>query len=116
MRELKITGCKDSSMWYAGLVGQRVPFLREDLDCYLSREPAGYVNIVKKADAELVGHESEPVGIFNGPVVLSAPDVVDVLGSGPLVVRLYAPFELRANGQPAKGEKVQRYKDTKAKW
>lgn len=54
MRELKITGCKDSSMWYAGLVGQRVPLLREHSDVYLSREPAGYTNIVRKADAKVV--------------------------------------------------------------
>lgn len=54
MRELKITGCKDSSMWYAGLVGQRVPLLREESDVYLSREPAGYTNIVRKADAKAV--------------------------------------------------------------
>ena len=65
MRELRITGCTDRSMWYSSLVGERVPFLREEHDCYLSREPAGYVNIVKKADAEVVGEESPPVGLLN---------------------------------------------------
>lgn len=65
MRELRITGCTDRSMWYSSLVGALVPFLREEHDCYLSREPAGYVNIVKKADAEVVGEYSQPVGLLN---------------------------------------------------
>lgn len=65
MRELKITGCKDSSMWYAGLVGQRVPLLREEGDVYLSREPAGYTNIVRKADACIVDNGAEPIGILS---------------------------------------------------
>lgn len=65
MRNLKITGCSDGLMWYAGLVGELVPFLREEHDCYLSREPAGYVNIVKKCDAEVVGVDSAPVGLSN---------------------------------------------------
>jgi len=53
-RELLITGCSDSRMWYAGLVGQRVPLLRIEADCYLSREPAGWTNIVKTPDAQVV--------------------------------------------------------------
>jgi hypothetical protein len=52
-------------MWYAGLVGEEVPFLREEHDCYLSREPAGYVNIVRKADACVVDDGVQPVGILN---------------------------------------------------
>lgn len=65
MKRLEITGCSDSSMWYAGLVGERVPFLREEHDCYLSREPAGYVNIVRKDDACVVGDDSPPIGLIN---------------------------------------------------
>jgi len=28
MKMLRITGCKDSSMWYAGMVGKLVPFVK----------------------------------------------------------------------------------------
>lgn len=52
--ELLITGCRDALMWYAPLVGQRVRLLRIETDCYMSREPAGYANIVLKQDAEIV--------------------------------------------------------------
>lgn len=52
--ELLITGCTDPLMWYANLVGQKVPFVKKFNDCYLSREPAGYSNIVKFSDAELI--------------------------------------------------------------
>jgi hypothetical protein len=105
-------------MWYAGLVGELVPFLREEHDCYLSREPAGYVNIVKKSDAEVVGVSSAPVGIFNGPVVVSAQEWPSKR-LGPQDLRLYEALALRNAvllGQLGKGEKVQRYIDTKAKW
>lgn len=53
-RALRITSCRDPLMWYAGLVGQVVPLVREEADCYWSREPAGFVNIVRKEDAELI--------------------------------------------------------------
>lgn len=65
MKQLRITGCNDRLMWYSGLVGELVPFLREERDAYLSREPAGYVNIVRKADACIVEDGAEPVGILN---------------------------------------------------
>lgn len=51
---LRIVSCSDRLMWYAGKVGELVPFVREEADCYISREPAGYINIVRKADAEPV--------------------------------------------------------------
>ena len=54
---LKVTKCSDGMMWYADMVGQTVPYLgvwSDSLDVYVSREPAGYVNIVKKVDAEIV--------------------------------------------------------------
>lgn len=54
MRKLKLVGCSDPMMWYAGLVGQLVPLLREENDVYLSREPEGYTNIVRKRDAKVV--------------------------------------------------------------
>lgn len=65
MKQLRITGCSDRLMWYSGLVGELVPFLREEPDVYLSREPAGFVNIVRKADACVVDDGVQPVGILN---------------------------------------------------
>lgn len=53
-RALLITSCSDPHMWYAGQVGQVVALVREEADCYWSREPAGFVNIVRKQDADLV--------------------------------------------------------------
>lgn len=51
---LRITKCTDPLMWYAGMVGEKVPLLKIHDDCYLSREPAGYTNIVKFEDAEIL--------------------------------------------------------------
>ena len=53
-RELRIIGCSDPLMWYSHKVGKSVPFVRELEDCFISREPTGYVNIVRKEDAEIV--------------------------------------------------------------
>ena len=54
MKALLITQCADAMMWYADKVGRTVPFLREFPDCFMSREPAGYSNIVKKYDATII--------------------------------------------------------------
>ncbi len=54
MKELKIIKCSDPFMWYNDLVGSIVPLLREYEDCYMSREPTGFANIVKKEDAEII--------------------------------------------------------------
>lgn len=57
MPKLLITKCNDSLMWYSKLVGQTVPYEGEWSDApdvYKSREPAGYINIVKKTDAVIV--------------------------------------------------------------
>ena len=51
---LKIINCSDSMMWYRKKVGQLVPLVEVYSDCYMSREPAGYKNIVKLEDAEIV--------------------------------------------------------------
>ena len=56
-RSLKILKCSDSLMWYNDLVGQVVPYIREYDDCYLSREPAGFLNIIKLTDAEIIDEE-----------------------------------------------------------
>lgn len=59
MKLLQITDCKDPMMWYADKVGECVPYVRTFEDCYLSREPAGYANIVKLQDAEIVEVQDE---------------------------------------------------------
>lgn len=69
MRKLKIIGCSDGHMWYAGLVGQLVPLLREEHDIYLSREPAGYSNVVRKGDARPVWVDLEGREFGDGEAV-----------------------------------------------
>lgn len=54
MQQLKIIKCSDNLYWYNNLIGQTVPLLREYEDCYMSREPDGFANIIKKEDAEVV--------------------------------------------------------------
>lgn len=58
--ELEITGCSDPQMWYAGLVGQRVPYSHQDMSTldYISREPAGYINVVRSHEAKIVPKKS----------------------------------------------------------
>lgn len=49
---LRITGCSDSQLWYANLVGQLVPYEADDGQYgYRSREPSGYVNFIRREDA-----------------------------------------------------------------
>lgn len=59
-------------MWYAGLVGQLVPLLREENDVYLSREPEGYTNIVRKRDAKVVWVDLEGREFGDGEAVSCA--------------------------------------------
>ena len=54
MRALKIVKCSDPLMWYQNKVGETVQLVREDEDCYMSRDPAGYLNVVRLEDAEIV--------------------------------------------------------------
>lgn len=51
---LMITGCSNSSFWYAGKAGAVVDYLGFDKDEFITREPSGYVNIVKAQDGQLV--------------------------------------------------------------
>lgn len=41
-------------MWYAGMIGELVPFCGQWREAYKSLEPAGYLNRVEFADAEIV--------------------------------------------------------------
>lgn len=54
MKMLLIKQCPDKMRWYAGLVGENVPFLGDVGNEFKSREPDGYVNFVQYEDAEIV--------------------------------------------------------------
>lgn len=58
-RVLVIKQCPDPMMWYANLIGKEVPYLGEWKNTreYRSREPAGYINIVKFDDATIIVKE-----------------------------------------------------------
>ena len=56
--QLLIKKCSDSMLWYRDLVGQTVPMIKEVDEGYLSREPAGYTNIVRREDAEVITNEN----------------------------------------------------------
>ena len=61
MKALRITRCSDLLMWYAPLVGKVVPYLGEWPESgYKSLEPAGYINVVRFADAEIVEVPDDP--------------------------------------------------------
>lgn len=61
MKMLRIKQCRDPLMWYAGMVGQDVPFCGQWPEAYKSREPAGYINRVEFDDADVVDvHEELP--------------------------------------------------------
>lgn len=51
VKQVRITSCRDKQMWYANRVGECLPLVREDSAGYWAREPAGYINIIKRADA-----------------------------------------------------------------
>ena len=52
-QQILITGCSDPHLWYAALVGQRVPYLGQWPEGFKSREPAGYINVVRFSDGRL---------------------------------------------------------------
>lgn len=55
MKMLRILRCPDRMMWYRDLVGQLVPLIGIWPESgYASREPAGYSNVVRFEDAEVV--------------------------------------------------------------
>ena len=53
MKRIKIIRCSDSLMWYNSQIGFYLEIIREEEDVYWVREPAGYLNIVLKKDAEV---------------------------------------------------------------
>lgn len=60
MSHILITHCNDHLMWYSDMVGQVVLLLREEPDCFISREPAGFTNIVHKRDAARIPEGYRP--------------------------------------------------------
>jgi hypothetical protein len=54
MEMLKIIQCPDSSRWYAGKIGDTVPFLGDVGNEYKSIEDDGYINFVQYDDAVIV--------------------------------------------------------------
>lgn len=63
---LLITQCPDALMWYRHRVGQLVPHVGWTADSgYMSREPAGFVNFVRNADAR-------PIEIYVKPAELAS--------------------------------------------
>lgn len=61
-KKLQILKCSDSMMWYRDMVGETVVLARPanyDPEVYWSREPAGYINIIHKADAQLITMENK---------------------------------------------------------
>lgn len=52
-----IKSCSDPLMWYKTEIGSFYTLIREYDDCYLTREPSGFTNIVRKGDATLVSLE-----------------------------------------------------------
>lgn len=52
---IRIISCRDPLLWYSNKKTTIVPFICDlDRDTWLSREDAGYTNIVYKHDGELV--------------------------------------------------------------
>lgn len=60
-RVLRIDRCPDPLMWYRDLVGALVDYRGRDADGYWSREPAGYVNVVRPDDATLLELDEEAI-------------------------------------------------------
>ena len=51
---LLIKSCTDPHLWYAKLIGHKVPFLGSWPEGWKSREQSGYVNIIRFEDAEII--------------------------------------------------------------
>lgn len=53
-----IRKCSDPLMWYRDEIGRSFPLEGQCHEGYLTREPAGYINIVRFADGDVVKEES----------------------------------------------------------
>lgn len=59
MRMLKIIKCGDPMLWYASKVGELVPYVKNTMGEYKSREDSGCSNWVIWEDAEVVVREQD---------------------------------------------------------
>lgn len=50
---IRIIKCESPMLWYFPHIGKSFKFIREDDEGYWTREPAGYLNVVRKEDAVL---------------------------------------------------------------
>ena len=55
-KKIKIIDSQDPHFWYTEFVDSEAtfPVIREEADCYWTREPAGYLNFDLKKDAKEV--------------------------------------------------------------
>ncbi len=90
-RQILITACSDPGLWYAHLVGQRVPYLGEWPEGFKSREPAGYINLVRRTDGQLVAAEPGPSVPLRAP--RPVPAVVTLRDAERYVGLPYVPGE-----------------------
>ena len=52
--KILITSCSKAHYWYANFIGETKDVIRVCDEYYWAREPAGYINIIEKRDAEIV--------------------------------------------------------------
>ncbi|ASN72210.1 hypothetical protein 3S15_24 [uncultured Caudovirales phage] len=60
-RVLRIDRCSDPLMWYREHVGYLADYRSQDADGYWSREPGGYTNVVRPADATVLELDDETI-------------------------------------------------------
>lgn len=54
MLRIKIVSCSDSMFWYKEYVGEEFGVIGEDPTEFVVKTPSGYLNIVRKIDAEVI--------------------------------------------------------------
>lgn len=60
MKVLIIKQCPDGMRWYFNMIGETVAYLGDVGDEYKSREPAGHINFVQYADADILETQKNP--------------------------------------------------------
>lgn len=55
--KIKIIKCGSPMLWYYRHVGKTFRLLREDDEGYWTRQPEGYLNVVRKQDAEIIEND-----------------------------------------------------------
>lgn len=79
MKAIRIIKCSDPSLlWYRDKVGDIVEYIREEVDVFWSREPAGYTNIIFRSDAEIVD-----ITFTNNQILWMTEALRHYVGEGP---------------------------------